>query len=87
MFKKRKKSYAPQKPILRETDMRISPQAVQFVVEECESRGQNPATILGQILLSEFQKSVPETHLDRAVGFIQAAQSTLKMTAEKGDGA
>lgn len=76
MFNKEKKR-EPEKPIVREGDMRISADTVRFVVERCESQGHPVASVLGRIILEAFQSPPPDRPLERAVELLQRAQDSL----------
>jgi hypothetical protein len=77
MFSKEKKR-EPEKPIVREGDMRISAETIRFVVEQSESNGYDVAAILGRIILGAFQSPPPDRPLDRAIELMQRAQDELR---------
>lgn len=77
MFTKDKK-HAPEKPIVREDDMRISAETIRFVVEQSDARGYDVAAVLGRIILGAFQSPPPDRPLDRAIEFMQRAQDKLR---------
>ena len=76
MFSKDKKR-EPEKPIVREGDMRISAETVRFVVEQSEARGYGVASVLGRIILDAFQTTPPDRALERTLGLLQRAQDRL----------